>query len=122
MGARKAIVAITCGPLVSLYDAQETVDRIIEIAGTNLDIKFGVSINEQLSDQILVSVIASDFAEEYDYTTVPNYSGIKNDNKNINSTMSNPKPVNPDGGVKKAPVQEEEGSLLPEFLSDKTLS
>ncbi|MFA5235504.1 MAG: cell division protein FtsZ, partial [Bacilli bacterium] len=44
-GARKAIVAITCGPQVSLFEAQETVDRIIEIAGTNLDIKFGVAIN-----------------------------------------------------------------------------
>ncbi|MCX5774819.1 MAG: cell division protein FtsZ, partial [Firmicutes bacterium] len=52
-GARKAIVAVTCGPQVSLYEAQETVSRIIEIAGTNPDIKFGVSINDQLSDQIL---------------------------------------------------------------------
>ena len=30
-------------------------------------------INEELSDQILVSVIASDFTEEFDFTHVPTY-------------------------------------------------
>ena len=47
-GARKAIVSITCGPMVSLYEAQETVDRLIEAAGSTIDIKFGVSINAEL--------------------------------------------------------------------------
>jgi len=121
-GARKAIVAITCGPQVSLYEAQETVDRIIEIAGTNLDIKFGVSINEQLSDQILVSVIASDFAEEYDYTAVPTLPSMRAPSRDVNQTSD----VSLlDGGDNQAkaeplPINEEE-SLLPEFLSDKHL-
>lgn len=69
-GARKAIIAVTCGPLVSLYEAQAAVDRLIEEAGSTIDVKFGVSINAQLQDQILVSVIASDFAEEFDFTHV----------------------------------------------------
>lgn len=73
-GARKAIVSVTCGSQVSLYDAQVTVDQIIEAAGSTLDIKFGVAVNEQLDDQILVSVIATDFADEFDYTSIPQYS------------------------------------------------
>lgn len=73
-GARKAIVSVTCGSQVSLYEAQKTVDQIIEAAGDNLDIKFGVSINEQLDDQILVSVIATDFSEEYDFTALPTFT------------------------------------------------
>ncbi|MCR5333184.1 MAG: cell division protein FtsZ [Bacilli bacterium] len=72
-GARRAICAVTCGTQVSLYEAQETVDRIIEAAGNTIDIKFGVSINPQLTDQILVSVIASDFTEDFDFTAVPTY-------------------------------------------------
>ena len=72
-GARRAICAVTCGTQVSLYEAQETVDRIIEAAGNTIDIKFGVSINPQLTDQILVSVIASDFTEDFDFTVVPTY-------------------------------------------------
>lgn len=71
-GARKAIVAVTCGTNVSLYEAQHTVDWIIETAGSNnIDIKFGVALNDLLEDSILVSVIASDFEEEYDFTKVP---------------------------------------------------
>ena len=70
-GARRAICAITCGPNVSLYEAQDCVERIIEASGDAMDVKFGVSINEELSDQMLVSVIASDFADEFDFKVSP---------------------------------------------------
>lgn len=70
-GARRAICAVTCGQGVTLYEAQECVTRINEQAGGAIDIKFGVSINPNLSDSIVVSVIASDFSEEYDYTKGP---------------------------------------------------
>jgi cell division protein FtsZ len=120
-GAAKAIVAVTCGPLVSLYEAQETVDRIREIASTNLDIKFGININDQLTDQILVSVIAAQFPEEYDYTMVPGplSGGMKAQQKN-----------EPDAGLLKPQEQpipalekvNEDDDLLPEFLSGKKLS
>ena len=54
-GARKAICAVTCGADVSLYEAEECVNRIIEQAGNAIDIKFGVSINENLDDMILTA-------------------------------------------------------------------
>ena len=73
-GARRAICAVTCGVNVSLYETEECVNRIIEHAGNSIDIRFGVSINENLDDMILVSVIAADFTEEYDFTSVPTYS------------------------------------------------
>jgi cell division protein FtsZ len=117
-GAAKAIVAVTCGPLVSLYEAQETVDRIREIASTNLDIKFGININDQLTDQILVSVIAAQFPEEYDYTTVPGplSGGMKPQPKNdqdhgILKPQDHPLPT-----LEKV---NEDDDLLPEFLSGK---
>ena len=67
-GARRAIVAVTCGPNVSLYDAQDTVNLLINASGHDVDVKFGVAINDQLNDEILVSVIASDFKEEIDFS------------------------------------------------------
>ncbi|HPY79624.1 MAG TPA: cell division protein FtsZ [Bacilli bacterium] len=67
-GARRAIVAVTCGKNVSLFDAQETVNLLIDASGHDIDVKFGVAINDQLSDEILVSVIASDFEEEINFT------------------------------------------------------
>ena len=119
-GARKAIVAITCGPLVSLYEAQETVERIREIAGTNLDIKFGVNINDQLTDQILVSVIAADFPEEYDYTNVPQYK------KPVSTTSGEEKPPSllepTEEEETPLPVEEDDDDLLPSFFHDKKLS
>ncbi|OQC11331.1 MAG: Cell division protein FtsZ [Tenericutes bacterium ADurb.Bin087] len=69
-GARKAIIAVTCGTNVSLFEAQETVNEIVETSGSNLDVKFGVALNELLEDSIIVSVIASDFEEQYDFTSV----------------------------------------------------
>ncbi len=124
-GARKAIVAVTCGPQVSLYEAQETVTRVIEIAGTNPDIKFGVSINDQLTDQILVSVIAADFAEEYDFTAVPTYAKVAPVAREVTpSTRSeNPsllKPTEPSNHEEKMPlVEDDEANILPDFLKNQ---
>ena len=75
-GARRAIVSITCGSKVSLIETRDTVNRIIDATGEDLDIKFGVTINNLLEDVILVSVIATDFAEEYDFTALPKYDFI----------------------------------------------
>ena len=74
-GARKAIISVTAGKNVSLYEAQDTVYQIIETSGNALDIKFGISINNFLDDQILISVIATDFEQEIDFTEVPTVSG-----------------------------------------------
>ncbi len=70
-GARRAIVAVTCGSNVSLFDAQETVNLLIGASGHDIDVKFGVTINDQLTDEILVSVIASDFETEVDFAATP---------------------------------------------------
>lgn len=119
-GARRAICAVTCGREVSLYEAQETVNRIIEAAGQTVDIKFGVSINDELTDQILVSVIASDFTEDFDFTHVPTYD------------MPAPKPVSsplenelseekPSANEPLNEEEEKEDNFLPNFLKEEGL-
>lgn len=75
-GARRAIIAVTCGPEVSLFEAQDTVNRIIGVAGRDIDIKFGININYQLSDEIIASVIASDFEEEIDFSKIPPFNPL----------------------------------------------
>ena len=70
-GARKAICLVTCGTNVSLYEAEECVKHIIDNAGASVDVKFGVTLNMTLGDEIVVSVIASNFSEEYDFTRIP---------------------------------------------------
>lgn len=71
-GARKAICHITCGNKVSLYECQETVDKIINDSGGQLDLKFGVSINDELSDDIMLSIIASHFTQDVQFSNSGN--------------------------------------------------
>ena len=116
-GAQRAICAVTCGREVSLYEAQETVNRIIEAAGNSVDIKFGVSINEELSDQILVSVIASDFTEEFDFTHVPTYDRPIQPSEQAKATSEEA----PASAEASAEAHDEKDSFLPNFLKDKNL-
>lgn len=114
-GARRAIVAITCGSNVSLFDAQECVNLLIAAANRDIDIKFGVTINDQLTDEILVSVIASDFENEVDFGQPMAF----NPNRPVEepSILNNPQANNEEN--KPAPKAEEEfegDSILPNFL------
>lgn len=116
-GARRAICAVTCGSDVSLYEAQETVNRIIEAAGSSVDIKFGVSINDKLGDEILVSVIASDFTEDFDFTHVPTYDKPAPVAEPVKEDSSDVSPSNDESHKE----EDENESFLPNFLKDKNL-
>ena len=71
-GAHSAIINITGGKSVTLDEAQEAVNYITEAAGNNVNIIFGVQQNPELNDQMLISVIATEFDEEYDYSQPTN--------------------------------------------------
>ncbi len=60
-GAKNAIVNVTGGAGIAIYDANDAVEFIRESAGTDIDIIFGVAINEQIADAIIVTVIATGF-------------------------------------------------------------
>ena len=87
-GAKRAIVAVTCGSNVSLFDAQETVNLLINASGHDIDVKFGVTINNQLTDEILVSVIAADFDTEIDFSATSTYQQPITPNKEDTSLVA----------------------------------
>ena len=60
-GAKSAIINITGGPNISLQDSSIAVDFIKEAAGNDIDIIYGVAINESLGEAIIVTVIATGF-------------------------------------------------------------
>ncbi|MBO7703581.1 MAG: cell division protein FtsZ [Solobacterium sp.] len=60
-GAKSAIVNVTGGSSMSAYDAQEAVDYIRDAAGNDIDIIFGVAINDKIGEAIIVTVIATGF-------------------------------------------------------------
>ncbi|PPE05451.1 cell division protein FtsZ [Williamsoniiplasma lucivorax] len=61
-GSKDVIVNITGGKTVSLNDAYDAVDIIQQAAGSeDVNIVFGIAINSQLNDELIVTVIATGF-------------------------------------------------------------
>ena len=117
-GARRAIVAVTCGPNVSLFDAQDTVNLLINASGHDVDVKFGVAINDQLNDEILVSVIASDFEEEIDFSKPSNYQAPSRPAENpVLAPLNEEKEDNNEQSANKD-ENLDVTSILPDFLNN----
>ena len=121
-GARRAIVAVTCGPQVTLYEAKSSVDRLIEASGHEIDIKFGIAINDQLTDEILVSVIATDFEHSIDFSAVTPFNPINEDKKETfvlqNDTPAPAVEVTPTPSVPSFDDDVSADDILPSFLKD----
>lgn len=63
-GAKDAIVNVTGGESMTLMDANESVDIIKSAAeSSDVNIIFGIAVNENLSDEMIVTVIATGFDE-----------------------------------------------------------
>ncbi|MBR2577881.1 MAG: cell division protein FtsZ [Erysipelotrichaceae bacterium] len=60
-GAKAAIINVTGGPNISIYDSSIAVEFVKEAAGNDIDIIYGVAINNQLGENIIVTVIATGF-------------------------------------------------------------
>ena len=63
-GATDCIVNITGGSSLTLYEAEEAAEVIRAAANTDVNIIFGAVINEALSEEVIVTVIATGFEEE----------------------------------------------------------
>ncbi|KAJ3616354.1 hypothetical protein Zmor_011926, partial [Zophobas morio] len=67
-GAKQAIVNVTGGVGengLSLDDAHDAVDIIEQAVGDGLNIIMGVAVNEHLNDELIVTIIATGFDDEY---------------------------------------------------------
>ncbi len=63
-GAKHAIVNVLGSPTtLTLKQAQEAVQTIKEAANSNVDVIFGVTINEEMGEEIVVSVIATGLSQ-----------------------------------------------------------
>lgn len=58
-GAQHVLMDVTGGKDLSMYEAQEASDVIRQAAGTDVDISFGMSLNEKMGDGVRVTVIAT---------------------------------------------------------------
>ncbi len=63
-GAKGVIMNITGGMNLSLYEVQEAADIVAMASDEEVNMIFGAVINENLSDEIIVTVIATGFSDD----------------------------------------------------------
>ncbi|MFA6874273.1 MAG: cell division protein FtsZ [Bacilli bacterium] len=72
-GARSMIINVTCGDETSLEEVQYAISYITEASSTEVNIIFGVQLDDSFKDKIKIAIIATDFTKDIDFskTTVP---------------------------------------------------
>ena len=78
-GATVAIINVTGGANLTLYEVDEATQVIRESANTDINTIFGAVINENLNDEVIVTVIATGFEEEAEplYHSYTRREGLK---------------------------------------------
>lgn len=68
VGAKDAIINVTGGTSLTLFEAEEAAEVVRQSANNDINIIFGAVINENLNDEIIVTVIATGFEENEEET------------------------------------------------------
>ena len=63
-GATDAIINITGGNTLTLFEAEDAAEVVRNAANTDINTIFGAVINENLNDEVIVTVIASGFDDD----------------------------------------------------------
>lgn len=114
-GASKAICQITCGSDFSLYACQECIQKTIASCQEGLDLKIGISYNDQLQDEVLCSVIACGFSSDtifaapskIDFLTHPTVNQVAKDNVETKAPIAE---------ERKEQTSNDEDDIIPNFL------
>ena len=75
-GATDAIINVTGGSNLTLFEVEEAAEVIRESANTDINTIFGAVINENLTDEIIVTVIATGFDKEEEQKEEPKRNNI----------------------------------------------
>jgi cell division protein ftsZ len=72
-GATEAIINVTGGSNLTLFEVEEAAETIRKSANTDINTIFGAVINENLNDEIIVTVIATGFEDEEEEPSYQSY-------------------------------------------------
>jgi len=97
VGATDAIINVTGGNSLTLFEAEDAAEIVRQSSNTDINIIFGAVINENLNDEVIVTVIATGFDDE-----MKQYSEPK---ENITS--------------RREKIEEETDFDIPSFLRDR---
>lgn len=115
-GAHGILMNITGGTNLSLYEVQEAADLVTSAADNEVNVIFGSVINENLKDEIVVTVIATGFQEVAEVDNVPRQRPVIKHHQHAATTM-NEEPTAPPTEQK---VNQNEDTLdIPTFLRNR---
>jgi cell division protein FtsZ len=77
-GATDAIINVTGGNSLTLFEAEQAAEVVRAAANTDINTIFGAVINENLTDEVIVTVIATGFENNSE----PLYNTIANNRRN----------------------------------------
>jgi cell division protein FtsZ len=75
-GAKGVLMNITGGSNLSLFEVQEAADIVASASDEDVNMIFGSVINDNLKDEIIVTVIATGFSEDQNSTRVTRSGGF----------------------------------------------
>ncbi|MEH7120027.1 cell division protein FtsZ [Neobacillus vireti] len=119
-GAQGVLMNITGGSNLSLYEVQEAADIVATATDQEVNMIFGSVINENLKDEIIVTVIATGFNEEVTQPKVtrPSFgqvkspvSPVKREHKREETPQQEP--------VRNTNVSQEDALDIPTFLRNR---
>ena len=111
-GAKSAIINVTGGPSISLQDSKVAVDYIREAAGNDIDIIYGVAINDSLGESIIVTVIATGF-------DIPNTKYAAGNPNNVIFDNTNTVMIQNDGHGKDTVFVNDDDDDIPPFFKTR---
>ncbi|QDP40097.1 cell division protein FtsZ [Radiobacillus deserti] len=114
-GAHGVLMNITGGANLSLYEVQEAADLVTSAADQEVNVIFGSVINEDLKDEIIVTVIATGFDEAQLQPNQPKQRPVTNAPTEKRREEVRREAVQPSQKVK----QEEDTLDIPTFLRNR---
>ena len=117
-GATDAIINITGGVNLTLFEAEQAAEVVRSAANTDINTIFGSVINENLSDEVIVTVIATGFdkKENKKEQKDPVFSNAASQRRSSNKEYSSPEVLTQKA---KAKEEDEDDFDFPPFLRDR---
>ncbi|SFB19050.1 cell division protein FtsZ [Lentibacillus halodurans] len=118
-GAHGILMNITGGTNLSLYEVQEAADLVTSAADNEVNVIFGSVINENLKDEIIVTVIATGFDESQKEDNQPRQRPVINHNQHAASKSTDETPREQTQNQQNRPNTQEDELDIPTFLRNR---
>jgi cell division protein FtsZ len=120
-GAQGVLMNITGGSNLSLYEVQEAADIVATASDQEVNMIFGSVINDNLKDEIIVTVIATGFNEEVVQPKVsrPTFGQVKQPIGNVKREQKREEVLQPQEPTRVNTSAQEETLDIPTFLRNR---